>query len=94
MNGYFDILHGSIYINLVKKLWLSASVGPFGNDAKSIHSYANNFPITITQSLIAKTIKCEEEGCCVEHYRFNNVYKDHIRLIYVNYDNLSSPATL
>lgn len=40
------------------------------------------------------TINCEEEGYCVEHYRFNNVYSDHLCLIYANYDNLNRPATL
>ena len=94
LNGYFDILHGPIYINLIKEFWLNASVGIFGHDVDSIQSYVNDSPITITQSLIIKTINCEEEGCCVEHYRFNKVYSDHLRLIYANYDNLSSHATL
>ena len=48
LNGYFDILHGPIYINLVKEFLLNASVGPFGHDAESIQSYVNGSPITIT----------------------------------------------
>ena len=68
--------------------------GPFGHDAESIQSYVNDFPITITQSLISQTINCKEEGCCIEHYRFNKVYSDHLHLIYANDDNLSSSATL
>lgn len=79
---------------MVEEFWLNSSVGPSGHDAESIQSYVNDSPITITQSLIVKTIKCEEEGCCVEHYRFNNVYSYQLHLIYANYDNLSSPTTL
>ncbi|CAL5186666.1 unnamed protein product [Lathyrus oleraceus] len=94
LNGYFDITHELIYINLTKELWFSVFIGPSDHDAESIQSYVNDSPITITQSLIAKTINCEEESCYVECYRFNKVYSDHLRLIYVNYDNLSSPATL
>lgn len=74
LNGYFDILHGLIYINIVKELWLNAFVGSSSHDAKSIQSYVNDSHITINQSLIVKIINCEEEGCCVEHYRFNKVY--------------------
>ena len=58
LNGYFDILHGSIYINLVKEFGLNASVGPSGRDAESIQSYVNGSPITITQLLITQTINC------------------------------------
>lgn len=48
LNGYFDILHGSIYINLVKDFWLNASVGPSGHDSESIQFYVNGSLITIT----------------------------------------------
>lgn len=94
LNGYFNILHGHIYINLVNEFWLNASVGSSCHDAETIQCYVDDSPITITQLLIAKTINCEEEGCCVKHYRLNKVYSDHLRLIYVNYNNLSSPTTL
>lgn len=94
LKGYFDMLHGPIYTNLVTELWLNASISKFGKDAKSIQFNVYDFPITIIPSLIAQTIKCEEKGSCIEQYRFNNVFSNHLLLIYVNYNNLTSPATL
>lgn len=88
---YFDMLHGFIYTNLISEFWLNAFIRHSG---QTIQSNVYGFPITITQSLIAQTIKCEEKGNCVEHYRFNNVFSIHLLLIYINYNKLTSYATL
>ena len=48
LNDYFDILHGPIYINIIKEFWLNASFGQFGHDVESIQSYVNDSHITIT----------------------------------------------
>ncbi|KAI5392388.1 hypothetical protein KIW84_076973 [Lathyrus oleraceus] len=71
LNVYFDILHGSIYINLIKDLWLNTSVGPSGHDAKSIESYINDSLIAITLQLIDKTINGfpSDFGICLSRLR-------------------------
>ena len=94
LKGYFDMLHGPIYTNLVTWLWLNASVRKSGEDAKSIQSNVYGFPIIIIPPFIAQTIKCKEKCSCVEQYRFNNVFSNHLLLIYVNYNKLTSLATL
>ncbi|CAL5204463.1 unnamed protein product [Lathyrus oleraceus] len=91
LKGYFDILHGPIYTNLITKFWLNVSVIQSG---PTIQSNVYGFPITIIPSLIAQTIKCEEKCTCVEHYRFNNVFSIHPFLIYANYNKLTNFSTL
>lgn len=91
LKDYFDMLHGPIYTNLITKFWLNVYVRQSG---QTIQSNVYDFPITITQSLNVQTIKCEEKGSYVEYYRFNNVFSIHIRLIYGNYNKLTTSATL
>ena len=93
LSGYFNILDGPVYTNLVKDFWMNASVVPAG-DKEIIQSYVNGNHVFITPSLIALTINCEEFGSCVEHYESNNVYANHLYLLYANKNNLASPASL
>ena len=93
LNGYFHILHGPIYINLVKEFWLNASVVPAGHD-EVMQSYVNGSHLFVTLSLNAETINCKETNSCVEHYRFNNVYSFYLHQIYTNSNKPTSPSTL
>ena len=80
LNGYFHILHGPIYTNLVKEFWMNASIVPAGHD-EIIQFYVNGSHFFITPSLIAMTINCEEFDSCVEHYEFNNVHATRLYLL-------------
>lgn len=92
-NGYFNILHGSIYTKLIKESWLNASVIPVGHQ-EIIQSYVNGTHLYITLPLIAMKTNCEELSSYVEHYKFNNVYVTHLHLLFANQNNFSSPTSL
>ena len=60
-NGYFDMLCGFTYPNLVKEFWVNASIVEL-NLEYAILSRISDVSITITFKLIANVINCKEIG--------------------------------
>lgn len=60
-DDFFDMLYVPTYPNLIKNFWVNASIQDL-NLEFSILSVVFSVPITITSTVIANTINCEDEG--------------------------------
>lgn len=73
---HFDMLWSPIYPVLVKEFWVNASVNDIIRDP-SIQSNVFGFPITIITPVIAKSIKCDDNGVAPDFFSFNVPHLHH-----------------
>lgn len=89
------MLYGPIYCVLVKELWVNASIKKIGQDVFEIDYDVFVFPIIITPPIIAKEIKCEDNGFFVEPFKRKNSFISNIlRCIYANYEKPAGASTI
>lgn len=74
---------------------MNAYIVKIDQGVSEIWSLILGFPITITSSLIAKEIKCEDNGIYVYQYRRSKTFVTKtLELLYANFNNLASAYTL
>ena len=93
-NKYFEMLFGPIFPDLVKEFWANAHIQQNGLDDCVILSVVSGFPVMINSYIISQAIECEEAGKTVESFRGNNLFANHMHLIYGYEGPDTSPSTL